>query len=283
MHSKGIILIELLIVLGVSLLLSLALAVIGRAAFVLYRTGKSSYENAYAMLRLQHLLQQVTDDLDSHPFLIFPRVHAAGRISFPDGRPHPVLAGARVPDAGSDALTAIALDLESAQTVLNEEEPLSFFACPRFNKRLVKDEYFGFVGISADGMWELHGEVNPHAGRFECMDLKLRHVPGMSLSVQDGEPAAIRILVPIVRHYTLYLDEEEQLRYLSHGEGADWRENQPLFKGVRRLRLKTGSALGGAAWCISAEAVLHNGVRRRAASCARFGRSEHFNFLLNRP
>jgi hypothetical protein len=92
----------------------------------------------------------------------------------------------------------------------------------------------------------------------------------------------LKEIIPDLRHHTFYVDQRQQLRLLSH-RGAENVENQPLFSGVRSLKLAKEDVLEGALSALSAEVEFLNGKKEGFALVHKLGRSSYYNFLMNRP
>jgi hypothetical protein len=201
---------------------------------------------AFADAKMSALLEKIMEETDSHRFIIAPKIHHAGIIRFSDGKDNPVMNSIALKPANSDAISSISLSLQTAYYTL-DPVPLSaaaFTACPSFGVTLNNDPaQKSFLGVSAHGIVELFGSVK--LSRGGCAEFSLKPAQSMLVPVPDPALTSISLIIPIVREYTLYIDEKDQLRFLSH-EGSENIENQPLFHGIRQLSLslKQNSAGG---------------------------------------
>ena len=199
--------------------------------------------SAITQFRTSARLQQAMDSLDSHRLDIPPRVHRQGRIAFTDGDPNPVvnLRTRNAPHPEADAISSLTLDLPALHDVfsLTGASPGAVFAaCPRYGGPFSASSYEGYVGLSADGLLALTGRAAAHPGRPGCRDFAL--TPAKSMTISPAPPERIllvRSIVPITAEYTLYLDLQNQLRYLAHS-AADNIENQPMLSNLAGLKLE---------------------------------------------
>ena len=279
---RGFILLEMLAALGISLLLCLALQHFLHRSFLFNKMATGIQRDNSTLLKVRHLLLQAAEDLDSYPFRIAPRKHAGGVITYMDGGEHPVMGTQSAPGSGSDAITVLALDFEASYRILRQESEgrLEFFACPKYSGLLSSQDFRGVIGVSVDGLWELHGSLRSHAGRIECRDFTLSVMPSLVLKRPDSAPLGIRLLVPISRYYTIYLDRHKQVRYLGHAAGGEIIENQPLFGNLLLLTAQINEPLDGI-YCLETGLVFNDRKTAVLSSCSRLGRTGHLNYLLN--
>ncbi|NLF24429.1 MAG: hypothetical protein GX589_02060 [Deltaproteobacteria bacterium] len=257
------------------------------SALVHYLRIRVEHQNQYALIKTEGLLEKLMQGLDSHAFTLPLRIHKAGNIVMTNGEPNRVLSSKKnPPDLRSDAITGIALEITASYGVVRfEQQPwwYVFYACPRFDRRLHPEEFKSFVGISPDGPIELRGTYLAHPGNAECLDFELAPVESMSVVAGDLLGAEhIKDIIPVSRHHTFYVDQQQQLRLLSH-RGAENVENQPLLRGVQSLKLSMEGVFGGSVSALSAEVKFVDGRNESFTLVHKLGQSSYYNFLMNRP
>lgn len=279
---------ELLTALGICLPLLAALSVGLTSEIDAYRALRKQHAEESTLLRVEELLQHAALDGDSAPWAPAHRIHRNGRVSLYDGTPNNIMsaAAARRPLAGSDAITSASYDLEhslSVRTAHLQGSVLRVTACPRYRAASTPRKAASLLGLSADGAFEVlprEREITPGSG---CRTLRLRAAKSMltpAASLLDLR--LIRLLVPIIRLRTLYIDRDGQLRHLSH-RGSENSENQPVLSGMETMRLRISNI---APWNILA---LHASVRSKSGGeidfwlLPSFARASALNFSLNRP
>jgi hypothetical protein len=78
---------------------------------------------------------------------------------------------------------------------------------------------------------------------LRCQHVEIRRVPCVYFPDKKTQPIfGSTLLIPIRREYLLYVTQSAQLRYLGL-EGLFVKENQPVATGMRRLRLRSSTAL----------------------------------------
>ncbi len=93
---------------------------------------------------------------------------------------------------------------------------------------------------------------------------------------------AISMLIPIERHYTLYVDQHHQLRYVSHCADRIL-ENQPVLSNIKELKLLLDTAGQAPASQLNASITLADKTAIQLAITNHLARTGIFTFLLNRP
>jgi len=171
--------------------------------------------------------------LDSHRLPVLPRVHSHGNIRFTNGLRNPIALthGPTAPNPNSDAITALELSPSDRLTVLHAStsSPYQFYACTQ-SRAPLPATVRSYVGLSADGMYELVGQRQVAAPG--CWQFTLAEQPSMSVfAPTHSSPALVRVLVPILAQYTLYVNRRNELRYLGH-RGAVNDENQPIASDI---------------------------------------------------
>ena len=240
---------------------------------------KTKYQDDITEVQIIEKLQKVLDDLDSHPFNIFPRVHKSGRLTFRDGFVNHINSYKLEPSPDSDAITAMSLALENIYEVQYQTGNV-YFACPRFKGVSFTENNFGYIGLGSDGIFEMQGKGSGRLGRGGCGDFVLNSTNGMLLESPDVSSDIVRLLIPIKSYYTLYVDKNEQLRYVSH-RGKSIVENQPLFSNVRSLKIKRKIRWNSIV-CLSANIEFSDHKTKSFQNCNRFGRYDYFNFIFNK-
>jgi len=241
-----------------------------------------SHEN-YVYIRIRNLLEQVIDDLDSHRFELGPRVHRNGLITFTDNTPNPVssLSGDNAPHPESDAVTGLGLDAAQSYRIKDAEKKgnnFEYFACRESNTGQHSSDKRSYIGISSDGYVELTGTSTSQAG--SCRIFNLSPTPSMSVPQQNVDPLWVRKLVPINRHYTIYLSRDLHLRYLSHNGAANI-ENQPMISEAGKLKLSLEFFFDNRITGITAEVFSLTGREKKFAAVNNLARLKHYNFLFN--
>ena len=155
----------------------------------------------------------------------------------------------------------------------NIEESIPEGALPELARRLCARR----TGIGADGIIELHGDLESHTGRSGCVDYEIREAQRSMLNKRSSAVGHyINRIIPIKTYYTLYLDSNETLRYLSHN-GEKITENQPLFNNVKKVTLSS-SVVWGKIFCIEAEITFSDSNSRQVRECNRLGRENYYNY-----
>lgn len=246
-------------------------------------TLRLAYGELYTALTSARALGKVMSDLDSHRLNILPRVHGGAKITFSDGTPNSVMSGpaARRPKVTSAAITGLRLnssavfDLKFCEI---RENYLISKACLRFPTDWEPAEAKGYLGLNADEMFELQGEVR---GQGSCRDFVLEPTKSMAL-LPLSAPLACPVLqlVPIEEEYTLYIDQLGNLRYLGHA-GEKNLENQPVTSGLSNLTLQTLPLPEASVLTLSAELEFPSGRKKTLPFIHHLGRINHFNLAFN--
>ena len=184
--------------------------------------------------------------LDTHRLPIPPRIHPRGHLTFTDGSENPISRsiGPTAPSPTSDAITALELAPTEQLTVLQASttSPYQYYAC-RQGQTPLPASVRSYVGLSADGMFELVG--SRQASTPGCWTFVLSAQVSMSVPrAPHGSPALVRTLIPVLSHYTLYVNRRNELRYLGHRGGVN-DENQPLIADIGELSLHLSTNAAG--------------------------------------
>lgn len=267
---NGITTIEVVVALAVSMPLLTLFATGFHHSVYTYHKVTKTYRNYQTYLRTKDLFEQVMYDLDSHPFKLLPKIHQNGAIKFSDGTLNQLH---RTPNKKSDAITILRLDMLASHQV-TEAKSGQLTACARYEHNFSPQEYKGYLGIHANGFTELVGEVSNTNSL--CKEFLLVSTKSMMVPPTSGNVLAI---IPITQHYTLYVDNKHQLRYLSH-EGANNIENQPIVKNIKKLSL--GYTMINSIVELKGIIEFKDGKQKSFTVFNRIGRGEHYNALLNR-
>lgn len=236
-------------------------------------------------LTLEQLLRLLSADQDSHRLSIPPVVHPRGRIRFPDGTLHPISSrtGPERPDGTSSAVTSMRVVMPAALQVSSigiESARLRVRGCAaRFP--IDGAGARAFIGLSLESFWYFvpSGEPEVH-GR--CVVLHLS--PRTSLLFEnpdDGTELSIRLLLPVERFSTLYLDTRGVLRRLNHL--AERLHHQPILENLSRFVLQTRSDPGTGIMIFRLSAKLVSGRRSVLEATNRLGRLPAHTLLMNWP
>ena len=239
--QRGFSTLELFVSLAISLpVLLMTAQLLHRSTMMNIKLKTEAAINSRA-LRLRSIMEDVMSDLDSHRLPVPVRVHSGAQINYADGQPNPIMQHAELaPVADSDAVTALRVDFQNILRVRSATYQTSgtrFEACHQPGVSLDQDLIKNYLAVSADGMFELGGESVPMPGDPLCRYLILE--PQVSMSLQTPatvRPENVRLLIPITKHYTIYIDRTGQLRLLGH-RGAENIENQPLTGPYRGLSM----------------------------------------------
>ncbi len=232
---------------GTTLLEMLVCLLLGAAlllcALVLLRTANSAYlslliaqRRTLALSVTHEQFKRAMLNLDSLPFHFAPRLHLPGRLRYADGSDNPVQRGAKQhrPHPESAALTTLRLETQAALSVIAHQwsgPTISIDACPRFDTaNLELATYHSYLAQSLEQTFELVPLTLPthHPSRPHCYRFRLQAQKSM-LTINTTTSEIPLVLIPIQEIYTLYVDNERTLRYLSHAGGQNI-ENQPILE-----------------------------------------------------
>jgi len=235
----------------------------------------------FVYIRLRNLISEVLADLDSHRFEILPRIHKNGAISFTDNTLNPVtsLQGSNAPHPESDAITGLRLESTRSYRVLESSRHASQFrylACPEVNLQ-DRTSAKSYMGVSSDGLLELSGSSTASGS---CRIFLLGASLSMSVKQDHVDPLFIRKLIPISRHYTIYVGKDLQLRYLSH-VGSRNIENQPMMSASGVLEFLQESIAKNKVTSITTRIRMSGDRQKEFMNVNNLGRIRHFNYLFN--
>lgn len=286
MDRRGFTLLELTLSLSIALPLCAAFAFSLHSALSLLKSTSIERQDSYVITRTKALLNTVMQDMDTHRFAIAPRIHSSGLINFFDGTANPIsgASGTRAPLSGSQAISGLSVDLLQAHRVREAVKGAAAYiytACPQFFELENGTDERSFVGVYTSGLMELVGVSSALRAAGNCREFTLTPAQSMSLSNQHPEYGEyVRVLIPVRSQYTLYVDRNHYLRYLSH-RGSRNIENQPLLFGLRSMELNLELLLDGKMYRLSAELVTTSGRDEQFSMMQQLGRTSQLNLLLN--
>ncbi len=234
-------------------------------------------------LRTRALVSGVMRGLDSHRLRIFPRVHKHGVIRFTDGSANPVMKSNShtFPDSNSDAITSLELNLHSKLLVTAcqmNSNVAEFSACIDPNTNFTNSSTETYLGVGLQGFQELTGLAS---GSGTCRTLSLSASKSMSVIAPTGAaPCDSLLIVPILRHYTLYVDSEENLRFLSH-RGDNNVENQPLLLKIGQLNFEAQLHFANSIYGLKVMLTAPHQRQFKWSAVHHLARIDRFNLLLN--
>lgn len=281
---KGFTLISFLFSAFLSAIMILCLARTAHS-FVLtsYKFQKDAKEQK-ALLNIHSILEQIALDLDSHRLKIRPIIHKIGNISFPDGSPNSVISSS-VPIRPSDkgnAISSISLKSNSILRVSEVSASINthiYRACSIANDIAISDDPLSFIGLSINGLVYLKGQIQSISNSPPCFELHLGQSKNMFLKEQNHLiPLTVRLLIPVAEEYTIYLSNDNELRYLQHS-GAENIENHPIITGISEILFS--DSLSSQSLC-SMQAIVKfpRGAYTISAS-ASLSRKNFLNILFN--
>lgn len=234
--EKAYSLLEVLIALVLSLaLLAPAASLLGQIANFIsrYLTLSSDY---HSQIRLESILRQSVQDSDSHRLSIYARIHKWGQITFTDQSLNPVMFGTLKPSPDSDAISSMYLESQNRLRIIEQSftgQYLQLKACLLAQPSFLYAEIRSFLALSAEGFAELKTESVSNSFKPGCYDLVLQTTKSILIPpCQECAQDNWSMLLPIRRIYSIYLDQDLELRYLSH-VGESNIENQPLLLSTR--------------------------------------------------
>lgn len=267
--QKGFSLFELLIGTALSGLVLALLAGLFQPALKLCELLKVRKQEFYNFLRVETLLREAMEGVDSHRLPIFPIIHLQGDLRYADGTEHPLRSRPDLlgPQSTSDSLTWISLYTQSLRWISEIEEvrkvdegkyEIDLEDCSSAH-RLIPAEERSLLGLSPDGIFEL--QVLAYEIANPCISYTLRLTKSMILPnrVADGRTLlTLRAVLSVKEIATVYLDREGRLRLVTHsGEGT--LENQPFLEEVKELKLQFASVADDTARVLDAKLLFPSG------------------------
>jgi len=241
--EKGTTILELLSGLLLIAVITAILAVNLRQSLLNSLKTEAVSKSQYIESKTLEIMERVVADLDSHRFIIWPRIHKNGTITFQDGTLNPISTktGSNSPSLNSDAITSMRPEIPFLQRVFSVEQQGEVFlidACLQFRNNLAGHDFKSYIGINLESYVQLLKQDSSQTSKDQCRLFKFKKARSMSLpSMKDHQVKKVRWLVPLSRQYTLYVNKKAQLRYLSH-RGESNIENQPLLEGLESLGIE---------------------------------------------
>jgi hypothetical protein len=284
-NSAGVSTLEILVSLSIAIPILFTLTVSLHQGVDALNLASKQHRYILNVARISNLFQSVLDDLDSHTFPIEPQIHHNGLITFSDGSPSPIMLSAHGPVTSSDAITGLKLALDGSLSVRSNKligASVQLLACPRF-KSNPNVELSCLLGIHSLGFIELKIESVSKPNKEGCRTFVAQFGKSMSVPSADSLSAqAVSMLIPIERHYTLYIDRDSQLRYVGHCAESIL-ENQPVLSKIDMLKLWLDNLSQLPASLLKARVTLQDNQPINLAGTNNLARTGIFTFLLNRP
>jgi hypothetical protein len=186
--------------------------------------------------KLESCLEKIKNDYQKHPLNIKPVIHRGNHISTTDGKLITFNANVE-PRIDSNAITYLDLNFDQLFLVYSKSN-LYYDTCAKFaNTKNLDSELKLFLGIGLSGYYELQiKSIQKTSQKPLCYRLQLSPQKSLVLSsIKIDQLQQIAFLVPINAVYTYYLDQEQNLRYLSTS-GTVIRENQPIYGKIKDLK-----------------------------------------------
>lgn len=190
------------------------------------------------ILKANQILLKIIKDMESHPLKLTPRIQRNGSFKFTDNSSHSY--EVRV-NKKSDLITYGEFIFNDLLRIKEKKHGLKdIIACEVFKDgRFTKSKYKSLVGITNNYFYELKIiNINKMRRKPDCYLLSL--VSSKSIFFKSDMLASsihINYLLPIKALYTIFLDNDLTLRYLSsiHNE---IRENQPIRNDFFKLKFE---------------------------------------------
>ena len=242
MNKAGFSYLELLLFMGLGLpLVSILVLTLNRNIILKSRVYDIS-QNLQSQIQAKGYYERVISDLDLHRIKLLPIIHRSGAIHYKNDSLNTVSKRTDNlrPTENSDAITSIRISAKNSFKIISRKKVgnlVEFTACPIFNLESLTQEIKAVIALSPSGFAELVGSSSRLDTHKNCRMFTLSPVVSMSTAAVSIEQAlSSSALIPIIAHYTLYVDSSSQLRYLSH-LGEQNIENQPLIKNINKVSL----------------------------------------------
>jgi len=223
-QSSGFSLVSFLLALSIS---SILLTISTSAVTQAIESSKIIKSATDESLRLEHVKGVVSllmSELDYHRLNI-PPVIFHDRVLWSDGT------NTQIPKKfNTDAISSFTLD--TASTLVRKEfETNNLFFCPKFSSK--QEQYDFFIGISPDGLGVF--KSNDLVSVQRCQNLNLFQTRTLSTYFKETNPRRTKILIPIKREYLLFINAENEFRYIGIKKGIIV-ENQPIEKNISEIK-----------------------------------------------
>ena len=245
------------------------------------------HENTYKQLLLKSKLQetyaQTVSNLDSHRLDIPLIVHSPGIIHLFSGETHPIShhPGNLKPDTDSQALTTIRLNYQNDLQVLNCAtfgDSIALEACFRHQVPDNDIDLTHLLALNTNGISEWTAIPD---GNGACRQFLMTNLDGMiATNLSPHAWCSIHVMVPIESLHTLYLDQSENLRLLSH-LGTETLENQPLLKGLISITLVASPITPYSITFLELKALTSQSHHINLSFFNHLNRAPLYNYLLN--
>lgn len=296
---KGQVLISILVTMMLSIpLLWISLDSL-RQSLLLNTKTKIVQAEDYTLLTLRSEFTRLIDAYDTSTLANTLRVHTKGQILFSNGiiNETGISSDKLKAEANSNAVTVAELlpqAMLETKTADNTSMPLTFVACLKYpslesyseiKSYLANTSRIHFIALNTEGFEELIGKakIKYDVAPEICLDLELIRSEGMigisEPSLGEAKPYIFKF-IPIKKLYTLYIDSQQQLRYLGH-YGFYNIENQPLIKGIKSLQLSEITFPGSKILSLHVKVVFNSSRVVTFSIASHVSHSDFFNLLLN--
>jgi len=193
---------------------------------------QSHARRVHVEVRTASLLSQLVTDGDTHRLPSPFRLHREGTVTFSDLTPHPYFS---VKSLRGDVLTGYALSMIDALSVGTASGGIT--ACRTTSSGIPLSSFKSFLVMSIDGESEMTGTVRDIGQGCAIFNL----TAGKSVSFPQSATPPHAVIIPILRHYSYAVDEENVLRYVAHA-GEEIIEYQPLVDNASPMKLTVSYA-----------------------------------------
>lgn len=267
-HSAGFSLVSFLLALSISsILLSISTSAVTQAI----QSSKMVKSATDEQLRIEHVkgvLSLLIRELDYHRLNIPPEIFSA-QVFWSDG------SNAQIPKKyNTDAISSFTLDTSST-LVRKEFETNNLFFCPKFSSK--QEQYDFFIGVGPDGLGAF--KTNSLVSVQRCQNLSLFPTRTLSRTFKEFNPKRIKILIPIKREYLLYINTENEFRYLGIKKGLIV-ENQPLERDISEIKFSLTQFQSLPLFILDAE-IKSKSIMIRSPFSHALGRVPYSSYLLN--
>jgi hypothetical protein len=252
--DRGYLLLEILTAITLAGIILTSVSPIVRAVIYSRKTLAKNVEETFAVSRLFTVIASAFDRASSHRFVIPPRIHRAGRITYRSEygskeKIHPIVEHAKfAPSSNSDAVTFLGSVLYATRIAsLDTMEPrveadrviIKLYSCPEYKN---SESYRRFILVTLQGLFEAILLEPVTLSPNECGNGIFVLTQSISLNPPFLESESLNktlrmsrlLLVPIDSHLTIYLDTSGQVRLLNH-YGDTTVENQSMLNNIEMI------------------------------------------------